>query len=169
LHGKRYSAWIDRGADRVAGQRACDEDDVAVAARDPLPPSASDSAAARGLLLGLRHWLKGSLRIGSCRNLRKTASRRYEVGSSGGGESSGGSGALERDLRKALDDLRTAGKDQVASWRSTLEDTTEDVCVEVAKLAVRAMSSAASVDEVAEEVLKRRKSLRERESGGSES
>ena len=86
------------------------------------------------------------------------------MGSSGGGESSGGSGAMERNLRKALDDLRTAGKDQVASWRSTLEDTTEDVCVEVAKLAVRAMSSAASVDKVAEEVLKRRKSLRESES-----
>jgi hypothetical protein len=87
--------------------------------------------------------------------------------SSGGSE--GGSGALERNLRKALDDLRTSGKGQVASWRSTLEDTTEGVCVEVAKLAVGALSSAASVDEVAGEVLKRRKSLRESESGKSES
>ena len=47
----------------------------------------------------------------------------------------------------------------LASWRSALEDATEEVSLGVAKLAVGAMSSTDSLDEVDEELVKRRKSL----------
>jgi hypothetical protein len=57
----------------------------------------------------------------------------------------------------------------LASWRSALEDATEEVSLGVAKLAVGAMSSDDSLEEVAKELVKRRKSLRGSESGGSES
>lgn len=54
----------------------------------------------------------------------------------------------------------------LASWRSALEDAGEEVSLGVAKLAVGAMNSEDSLDEVDEELIKRRKSLRGSESGG---
>jgi hypothetical protein len=57
----------------------------------------------------------------------------------------------------------------LANWRSALEDANEELSLGVAKLAVGAMSSTDSLDEVDEELVKRRKSLRGSESGGSES
>ena len=107
--------------------------------------------------------------------------------SSGKGDSGDSSGIVD-NVQKALDDLRAAGEkatgdvrsnidsavarlrdasseatktaqDQVSNWRSTLEDATEDVRKELAKLAVRAQGSTESLDEVAQEIDERRKSL----------
>ena len=92
---------------------------------------------------------------------------------------SGGDSVIRDNLQKALDDLRAAGEkatgdvrsnidsavapktaqDQVSNWRSTLEDATEDVRKELAKLAVRAQTSAESLDELGKEIDERRKSL----------
>ena len=103
-----------------------------------------------------------------------------EAGESGGG--------VRDQIQKAIDDLRSAGEkatgdvrssidsavdrlkdasgsagsraqDQVSSWRDTLDKATEDVRKELAKLAVRAQSSAESLDEIAKEIEERRKSL----------
>ncbi|MBM3667505.1 MAG: hypothetical protein FJW90_08535 [Actinobacteria bacterium] len=111
-----------------------------------------------------------------------------ESSQSGSGGTEGG-GVMD-NVQKAIDDLRTAGEkatgdvrsnidaavarlrdasseaskqatDQVSSWRSTLEEATEDVRKELAKLAVRAQGSVESLDEVAQEVDERRKSLSE--------
>jgi methyl-accepting chemotaxis protein len=62
-------------------------------------------------------------------------------------------------LRDASSEATKSAQDQVSNWRGTLEDATEDVRKELAKLAVRAQSSLDSLDEVAEEVNERRKSL----------
>ena len=101
---------------------------------------------------------------------------------------SGGSGSVRDNLQKAIDDLRAAGEkatgdvrsnidsavarlrdasskaseqaqDQVSSWRGTLDEATEDVRKELAKLAVRAQSSSEALDEIAAEVEARRKAL----------
>lgn len=106
-------------------------------------------------------------------------------------EASGGGGGLSDNVQKAIDDLRAAGEkatgdvrssidsavarlkdasggatgraqDQVSSWRTTLEDATEEVRRELGKLAVRAQSSLESVDELAKELDERRKSLGEK-------
>ena len=103
-------------------------------------------------------------------------------------ESSESSGVKDQ-VQKAIDDLRSAGEkatgdvrssidsavsrlrdvsgdpvgkaqDQVSSWRDTLDKATEDVRKELAKLAVRAQSSAESLDEIAKELDERRKSLK---------
>jgi vacuolar-type H+-ATPase subunit I/STV1 len=99
------------------------------------------------------------------------------------------SGGVRDQVQKAIDDLRAAGEkatgdvrsgidsavarlrdvsgdatsraqDQVASWRDTLDKATEDVRKELAKLAVRAQSSPASLDEIAKELEERRKALK---------
>ena len=102
-------------------------------------------------------------------------------------EASGGSG-LPDNVQKVIDDLRAAGEkatgdvrssidsavarlrdasgdasgraqDQVSTWRSALEDATEEVRRELGKLAIRAQSSLESVEELAKEIDDRRKSL----------
>ena len=103
------------------------------------------------------------------------------------------SGGVRDQVQKAIDDLRAAGEkatgdvrsnidsaverlkdlsggassraqDQISNWRDTLDKATEDVRKELAKLAVRAQSSADALDEIAKEIEERRKGL-----GGSQS
>jgi gas vesicle protein len=103
-------------------------------------------------------------------------------------ESSESSGVRDQ-VQKAIDDLRSAGEkatgdvrssidsavsrlrdvsgdassraqDQISGWRDTLDKATEDVRKELAKLAVRAQTSAESLDEIAKELDERRKSLK---------
>ncbi|MFL5906569.1 MAG: hypothetical protein ACJ75Z_03095 [Solirubrobacterales bacterium] len=63
-------------------------------------------------------------------------------------------------LRDISGDATSTAKDQVSSWRDTLDKATEDVRKELAKLAVRAQSSVESLDELAKEIDDRRKSLK---------
>jgi polyhydroxyalkanoate synthesis regulator phasin len=103
-------------------------------------------------------------------------------------ESSESSGVKDQ-VQKAIDDLRAAGEkatgdvrsridsavaqlrdvsggatgkaqDQISGWRETLDKATEDVRKELAKLAVRAQSSTAALDEIAKEIDDRRKALK---------
>jgi hypothetical protein len=103
-------------------------------------------------------------------------------------ESSESSGVKDQ-VQKAIDDLRAAGEkatgdvrssidsavsrlrdvsggatgkaqDQISGWRETLDKATEDVRKELAKLAVKAQSSTAALDEIAKEVEERRKALK---------
>jgi methyl-accepting chemotaxis protein len=98
------------------------------------------------------------------------------------------SGGVKDQVQKAIDDLRSAGEkatgdvrssidsavsrlrdisgdasskasDQISGWRETLENATNDVRKELAKLAVRAQTSAESLDEIAKELDEKRKSL----------
>jgi gas vesicle protein len=98
-------------------------------------------------------------------------------------------GGVRDQVQKAIDDLRAAGEkatgdvrsgidsavsrlrdvsegassraqDQVSSWRDTLDKATEDVRKELGKLAVRAQGSMESLDEIAQELEERRKSLK---------
>ena len=102
-------------------------------------------------------------------------------------ESGGGNGVRDQ-VQKAIDDLRAAGEkatgdvrtriddavsrlrdvsgdagskaqDQVSNWRDTLDNATQDVRKELAKLAVRAQSSSEALDEIAKEIDDRRASL----------
>ena len=99
------------------------------------------------------------------------------------------SGGVRDQVQKAIDDLRAAGEkatgdvrsridsavaqlrdvsggatgkaqDQIAGWRETLDKATEDVRKELAKLAVKAQSSTEALDEIAQELDERRKSLK---------
>jgi hypothetical protein len=103
-------------------------------------------------------------------------------------ESSESSGVKDQ-VQKAIDDLRAAGEkatgdvrssidsavsrlrdvsggatgkaqDQISGWRETLDKATEDVRKELAKLAVKAQSSTEALDEIAQELDERRKSLK---------
>jgi hypothetical protein len=109
-----------------------------------------------------------------------------EASPSGGG--GGARERIGENLQKALDDLRTAGdkatgdvrsqidsamqrirdvsgdattraQDQASEWRSTLERATEDVRRELAKLAIKAQTSSASLDELEQEIAARRQQL----------
>ena len=110
--------------------------------------------------------------------------------SSGSGSGTGGEGGGVRDqVQKAIDDLRAAGEkatgdvrssidsavdrlkdvsgsassraqDQVSSWRDTLDNATQDVRKELAKLAVRAQSSPDALDEISKEIDDRREALK---------
>jgi gas vesicle protein len=102
-----------------------------------------------------------------------------------GGSDSGG---VRDQVQKAIDDLRAAGEkatgdvrtriddavsrlrdvsgdagtraqDQVSNWRETLDEATQDVRKELAKLAVRAQSSSEALDEISKEIDERRRSL----------
>jgi vacuolar-type H+-ATPase subunit I/STV1 len=95
---------------------------------------------------------------------------------------------MRDQVQKAIDDLRAAGEkatgdvrsgidsavarlkdvsggatsraqDQVSNWRDTLDKATEDVRKELAKLAVRAQGSVGALDEIAQEIEERRKTL----------
>jgi polyhydroxyalkanoate synthesis regulator phasin len=99
------------------------------------------------------------------------------------------SGGVRDQVQKAIDDLRSAGEkatgevrtriddaisqlrdvsgeassrasDQVSSWRDTLDNATQDVRKELAKLAVKAQSSVEALDEIAKELDERRKALK---------
>jgi gas vesicle protein len=103
-------------------------------------------------------------------------------------ESSESSGVRDQ-VQKAIDDLRAAGEkatgdvrssidsavarlrdvsggatgkaqEQISDWRETLDKATEDVRKELAKLAIRAQSSTAALDEISKEVTERRKALK---------
>ena len=103
-------------------------------------------------------------------------------------ESGGGVGVRDQ-IQKAIDDLRSAGEkatgdvrssidsavdrlrnvsgsassraqDQVSSWRDTLDNATQDVRKELAKLAVRAQSSSDALDEISKEIDDRREALK---------
>jgi hypothetical protein len=103
-------------------------------------------------------------------------------------ESSESSGVKDQ-VQKAIDDLRAAGEkatgdvrsridsavaqlrdvsggatgkaqDQISGWRETLDKATEDVRKELAKLAVKAQSSTAALDEISKEIDERRKALK---------
>jgi polyhydroxyalkanoate synthesis regulator phasin len=103
-------------------------------------------------------------------------------------ESSESSGVRDQ-VQKAIDDLRAAGEkatgdvrsridsavaqlrdvsggatgkaqDQISNWRETLDKATEDVRKELAKLAIRAQTSTAALDEIAKEIDDRRKALK---------
>jgi hypothetical protein len=103
-------------------------------------------------------------------------------------ESSESGGGVRDQVQKAIDDLRSAGEkatgdvrssidsavarlkdvsgdatsraqDQVSNWRDTLDNATQDVRKELAKLAVRAQSSTEALDEIAKEIDDRRKGL----------
>ena len=102
---------------------------------------------------------------------------------------SGGGGGVRDQIQKAIDDLRSAGEkatgdvrssidsavdrlkdvsgsassraqDQVSSWRDTLDNATQDVRKELAKLAVRAQSSPDALDEISKEIDDRREALK---------
>jgi polyhydroxyalkanoate synthesis regulator phasin len=110
-----------------------------------------------------------------------------EASGSGGGGESGGNGVRDQ-VQKAIDDLRAAGEkatgdarsriddaisrlrdvsgeassrasDQVSNWRETLDNATQDVRKELAKLAVRAQTSTEALDELGQEIEDRRKAL----------
>ncbi|HET9118962.1 MAG TPA: hypothetical protein VFN72_00390 [Solirubrobacterales bacterium] len=109
-------------------------------------------------------------------------------GSGASGGEGGGDGGVRDQVQKAIDDLRAAGEkatgdvrsriddavsqlrdvsgdvsksasDQVSNWRDTLDNATQDVRKELAKLAVRAQSSTDALDELSQEIEDRRKSL----------
>ena len=103
------------------------------------------------------------------------------------GGSEGGSGVRDQ-VQKAIDDLRSAGEkatgdvrssidsavdrlrnisgdassrvsDQVSTWRDTLDNATDDVRKELGKLAIRAQGSSEALDEIAQELDERRRTL----------
>ncbi len=98
------------------------------------------------------------------------------------------SGGVRDQVQKAIDDLRAAGEkatgdvrariddavsrlrdvsgeagnkaqDQVSNWRDTLDNATQDVRKELAKLAIRAQTSTEALDELTAEIEERRKAL----------
>ncbi|MGZ5325530.1 MAG: hypothetical protein ACXWEL_02720 [Solirubrobacterales bacterium] len=100
---------------------------------------------------------------------------------------SGGSGITE-NLQKAIEDLRSAGEkatgdvrariddavqrlndassqassraqDQVSGWRETLDEATQDVRLQLAKLAVKAQTSPEALAELESEISTRRGEL----------
>jgi uncharacterized protein YjbJ (UPF0337 family) len=103
-------------------------------------------------------------------------------------ESSDSSGVRDQ-VQKAIDDLRAAGEkatgdvrsridsavaqlrdvsggatgkaqEQISDWRDTLDKATEDVRKELAKLAIRAQTSPAALDEISKEITARRRALK---------
>jgi gas vesicle protein len=62
-------------------------------------------------------------------------------------------------LRDVSGDAGSRAQDQVSNWRDTLDNATQDVRKELAKLAVRAQSSTEALDEIAKEIEDRRKDL----------
>ena len=62
-------------------------------------------------------------------------------------------------LRDVSGDASSKAQDQVSNWRDTLDNATQDVRKELAKLAVRAQSSNEALDEISKEIDDRRASL----------
>ena len=63
-------------------------------------------------------------------------------------------------LRDVSDSASSKASDQVSSWRETLDNATQDVRKELAKLAVRSQGSVDALDEIAKELDERRKALK---------
>lgn len=101
---------------------------------------------------------------------------------------SGSGGGVSENLQKAIEDLRSAGekatgdvrariddavqritdassqatsrgRDQVSGWRETLEEATQDVRLQLAKLAIKAQTTAEALDEIEREVAARRSEI----------
>jgi polyhydroxyalkanoate synthesis regulator phasin len=72
-------------------------------------------------------------------------------------------------LRDVSGDASSKASDQVSNWRDTLDNATQDVRKELAKLAVRAQSSPEALDEISKEIDERRKSVGSSGSGSSSS
>jgi hypothetical protein len=66
--------------------------------------------------------------------------------------------AVQR-LTDASDQARSGASDQVSNWRDTLDKATEDVRVQLAKLAVKAQNSSDALDAIEEEVKARRSEI----------
>jgi conjugal transfer/entry exclusion protein len=110
----------------------------------------------------------------------------HDMESSGGGGNP--LDRVSESLQKALDDLRGAGEkatgdvrtriddavkrlndaseqarsgaaDQASSWRDTLDKATEDVRIQLGKLAVKAQTSDEALDALTDEIKARRKEL----------
>lgn len=92
-------------------------------------------------------------------NVQKALDDLRAAGEKATGEVRSNIDAAVARLRDVSGDATKQAQDQVSNWRSTLEDATEDVRKELAKLAVRAQGSVDSLDEVAKELDERRKSL----------
>jgi predicted nucleic acid-binding Zn-ribbon protein len=63
-------------------------------------------------------------------------------------------------LNDASEGARSGASDQVSSWRDTLDQATEDIRVQLAKLAVKAQTSSDALDAIEEEIKARRKELK---------
>jgi vacuolar-type H+-ATPase subunit H len=63
-------------------------------------------------------------------------------------------------VREATSGASGRAQEQISSWRSTLEDATEDVRRELAKLAIRAQTSPEALKELEDEAKSRRKELK---------
>lgn len=104
-------------------------------------------------------------------------------------EASGsGGGGISDNLQKAIEDLRSAGEkatgdvrariddavkrlndassqagsraqDQVSGWRETLDEATQDVRLQLAKLAIKAQTSPEALAEIESEISARRSEL----------
>ena len=101
---------------------------------------------------------------------------------------SGGGGGLSENLQKAIEDLRSAGEkatgdvrariddamrrindasggasgraqDQISTWRETLDTATQDVRIQLAKLAIKAQTSPDALAELEAEISARRSEL----------
>jgi hypothetical protein len=68
------------------------------------------------------------------------------------------------DAVKRLNDVseqaRSGASDQASSWRDTLDKATEDVRVQLGKLAVKAQTSVEALDSLADEIKARAKELK---------
>ncbi|HEY6637825.1 MAG TPA: hypothetical protein VIZ61_09105, partial [Solirubrobacterales bacterium] len=63
-------------------------------------------------------------------------------------------------LRDVSGEAGNKAQDQVSNWRDTLDNATQDVRKELAKLAVRAQTSSEALDEIAKEIDDRRATLK---------
>ena len=62
-------------------------------------------------------------------------------------------------LRDVSGEAGNKAQDQVSNWRDTLDNATQDVRKELAKLAIRAQTSTEALDELTAEIEERRKAL----------
>jgi hypothetical protein len=62
-------------------------------------------------------------------------------------------------LNDASDQVRSGASDQASNWRDTLDKATEDVRIQLGKLAVKAQTSDEALDALADEIKARRKEL----------
>lgn len=63
--------------------------------------------------------------------------------------------AVER-IKEAREDLTEEGKDQLAEWKHELESAAEDARRELGRFAVRAQRTPEALDELSEEITKRK-------------
>lgn len=63
-------------------------------------------------------------------------------------------------LRDATSDATSRAQDQASEWRDTLEKATEDVRLQLGKLAIRAQTNTDALDELQKELKARKKELK---------